>query len=205
MHETIETILEKMNALQADLEREFGKQREKFAFSIEKKKVRFEAEALARQRRLKQGMLHFWRHSRVSSFLTAPFIYGLILPIALLDGFTTVYQMVCFPVYGIAKVPREAFIAMDRHHLAYLNTVEKLNCLYCGYANGVIAYVREIASRTEQRWCPIKHARKIADPHARYARFSEFGDGEGYREGVRRRESGEGSAAPSDKDDENPL
>jgi len=33
---------------------------------------------------------------------------------------------------------------MDRHHLAYLNVIEKLNCEYCGYANGVFAYVREI-------------------------------------------------------------
>jgi hypothetical protein len=49
-------------------------------------------------------------------------------------------------------------------------------CVYCGYANGVIAYARKIASRTEQYWCPIKHALRIRDPHVRYAQFLEYGD-----------------------------
>ena len=56
-----------------------------------------------------------------------------------------------------------------------------LNCSYCDYANGVIAYVREIGSRTEQYWCPIKHALRIRDPHERYLKFLEYGDAVGYR------------------------
>jgi hypothetical protein len=36
--------------------------------------------------------------------------------------------------------------------------IEKINCAYCSYANGAIASVREMASRTEIYWCPIKHA-----------------------------------------------
>ena len=39
----------------------------------------------------------------------------------------------------------------------------------------------EIGSRTEQYWCPIKHALKISDPHRRYYDFLEFSDAEGYR------------------------
>jgi hypothetical protein len=34
------------------------------------------------------------------------------------------------------------------------------------YANGVFAYVREVGSRTEQYWCPIKHARRVLGVHA---------------------------------------
>lgn len=49
--------------------------------------------------------------------------------------------------------------------LSYLNAIEKLNCVYCGYGNGVIAYGREIIARTEQFWCPIKHASKAAGEH----------------------------------------
>jgi hypothetical protein len=45
----------------------------------------------------------------------------------------------------------------------------------------VIAYVREIASRTEQYRCPIKHALKMSGAHRRYYEFLEFGDAEGYR------------------------
>jgi hypothetical protein len=69
----------------------------------------------------------------------------------------------------------------DRRYLAYLNALEKLNCAYCSYANGLIGYVREIASRTEQYWCPIKHARKLVAAHPRYASFADFGDAEGYQ------------------------
>ncbi len=112
---------------------------------------------------------------------TAPVIYSLIIPFALLDLWMSLYQAICFPVYGIPPVKRTQYIVFDRQHLAYLNWIETLNCLYCGYANGLIAYVREIASRTEQYWCPIKHALRVKDPHQRYFEFLEYGDAQGYR------------------------
>jgi hypothetical protein len=93
----------------------------------------------------------------------------------------SVYQLVCFPVYGIPKVRRVDYFVFDRHHLAYLNAIEKLNCAYCSYANCLIAYVREIAARTEQYWCPIKHARRVIGAHARYATFDDYGNAEGYQ------------------------
>ena len=71
---------------------------------------------------------------------------------------------------------------IDRHHLAYLNGIEKLNCVFCGYANGVFAYLREIAGRTEQYWCPIRHARRVRAPHAHYHEFVDFGDAAGYQQ-----------------------
>jgi hypothetical protein len=51
--------------------------------------------------------------------------------------------------------------------MAYLNPVERVHCLYRSYANGVIAFGREIAARTEQYWCPIKNSRPAAAVHAR--------------------------------------
>lgn len=113
--------------------------------------------------------------------VTAPVIYALIVPLVLLDLFVTIYQAVCFPAYGIPKVRRGDYLVFDRYHLAYLNTLEKLNCAYCSYANGLIAYVREIAGRTEQYWCPIKHARRVIGAHPRYATFEDYGDADGYR------------------------
>ncbi|RYE40873.1 MAG: hypothetical protein EOP21_09245, partial [Hyphomicrobiales bacterium] len=92
----------------------------------------------------------------------------------------TMYQAICFRAYRIPPVRRADHIFQDRNQLAYLNWVEALNCRYCGYANGVIGYIREIAGRTEQYWCPIKHALKISDPHHRYYHFLEYGDAEGY-------------------------
>jgi hypothetical protein len=113
--------------------------------------------------------------------LTTPLIYSLALALAFLDLCVSLYQWVCFPVYGIQRVRHRDYFTVDRHRLAYLNVLEKMNCTYCSFANGVLAYVREVAARTETYWCPIKHARPVRDPHARYHSFVEFGDAAGYR------------------------
>jgi hypothetical protein len=42
--------------------------------------------------------------------------------------------------------------------------------------------LREVAGRTEQYWCPIKHAWHTPQPHWRYGEFVDFGDGEVYRQ-----------------------
>ena len=54
----------------------------------------------------------------------------------------SVYQGVCFPIYGIPKVRRRDYILLDRRHLAYLNWVEKLNCEYCGLRHRRAGVVR---------------------------------------------------------------
>ena len=151
--------------------------------------VRHAEKALARevyeqQRLLKQRIPYFLRHGSLLNLLTTPIIYSLSLPFLLLDLWVTAYQWVCFPVYGIALVRRQRYLVIDRHKLAYLNAIEKANCTYCSYANGVLAYVREVAARTEQYWCPIKHSRRITATHGRYHRFFDYGDGAGYRHGL---------------------
>jgi len=69
---------------------------------------------------------------------------------------------------------------------SYLNLIEKFNCFYCAYGNGVAAYTREVAARTEQYWCPIKHARRIRAAHDRYPKFFDHGDAEAFRQGLSR-------------------
>jgi hypothetical protein len=83
--------------------------------------------------------------------------------------------------WGVRLVRRRDYFALDRHTLAYLNAIEKINCLYCSYVNGLIAYVHEIAARTEQYWCPIRHARRVRGAHQRYAAFAPCGDAWAYR------------------------
>ena len=68
------------------------------------------------------------------------------------------------------------YLVFDRHHLAYLNAIEKVGCAYCSYANGLAAFFREVAARTEVCWCPIKHARRVLGPHPHYQGFADFGD-----------------------------
>ncbi len=163
--------------LQDEIEREIEEKRREFKYKLEKGRVIFEKEILAEHRSLKQSVLQFLRESRILRVVTAPVIYSVSVPLIFIDIGMTLYQWICFPVYGIPYVRRKDYFVFDRQYLAYLNAIQKFNCVYCEYANGLIAYIREIVSRTEQFWCPIKHARKVKDPHKRYYDFIEYGDG----------------------------
>ncbi|MES2496420.1 MAG: hypothetical protein V4618_09910 [Pseudomonadota bacterium] len=177
----MEDIAREIVRLQTELDREIERRRKALGWSLKEHLVQFEHGVVAEQRRLRTGATLFLARSSLGTIVTAPIIYSMIIPLVLLDLWVTLYQAICFRVYGISRVSRSAYIAFDRGRLAYLNWIEALNCLYCGYGNGVIAYAREVSSRTEQYWCPIKHAVRITDPHQRYYDFLEFGDAEGYR------------------------
>jgi hypothetical protein len=119
----------------------------------------------------KRGQNH-WRH-----LLTAPFIYLCLVPIALCDIIVEIYHHVSFPVYGIPLVDRDKYVRIDRQKLSYLNWMEKFNCMYCGYANGVFGYFVEIAGQTEKYWCGVKHSNSSGFIEPRHhATFPSFGD-----------------------------
>jgi hypothetical protein len=118
--------------------------------------------------------------NRPQNLRTGPVIYSMIVPLPILDLFVTIYQAACFPVYRIAKVHPASYIVLDRQHLEYLNFIEKFHCSYCAYTSGLIAYVHEIVARTEEYFCPIKHARRILGTHSRYPRFLNYGDAADY-------------------------
>ena len=177
----VERIVERLREAEEDLASEVEEQQQRWHYRVHRGRVWFDQELRHAHRHLKQSIPAYIREGSVLSLLTAPILYSVILPLSLLDVWVTVYQRVCFPIYGISRVPRRAYFAIDRHKLAYLNGIEKVNCTFCSYANGLIAYVREVAARTEQYWCPIKHARAIQTPHQRYHLFFDYGDAKGYR------------------------
>lgn len=181
MNETINELIARIRQLEDRLEEEFDKNRALFEVHLKGRIAEFAEEVVLRQKQFKMRLPQFFRTAGFLNVLVAPVIYSAIIPIALVDLWITLYQHICFRAYGIPLVKRSTYIVVDRHHLAYLNTIEKLNCVYCGYGNGVFAYVREVAARTEQYWCPIKHAIRIRDPHARYLQFVDYGDAQGYR------------------------
>jgi hypothetical protein len=181
MPSRMDDLLARITALEHDLEGELNRARDQWRYRIVSGRVRFARDVHSAHKRLRQSIPRFIRESNPLSLLTAPVIYSLIVPIALLDLWITAYQTICFPIYGIARVRRSAYVVIDRQHLAYLNAIEKLNCVFCGYGNGVFAYVREVAARTEQYWCPIRHATRIRAPHAHYREFVDYGDAEGYK------------------------
>jgi hypothetical protein len=174
-------LMEKLRAVEAEIETELAKKREEMRFRLENRRIVFEKEALRIHHEIKTRASRYFIDANPWIVLTAPVIYSLLIPVLLLDIFVTVYQAVCFPIYKIPKVRRRDYLVFDRHHLAYLNIVEKINCAYCSYANGAIAFAREVAARTEVYWCPIKHARRVLGPHPHYQGFADFGDAEGYR------------------------
>ncbi|HVE14975.1 MAG TPA: hypothetical protein VNI01_16390 [Elusimicrobiota bacterium] len=186
MGNEVSKIISRIAELEAELERELEaklqEKRRELKYSLDKGRVAFEREACALHARLRQGLLSYLRESSLPGLLVSPLVYALAVPLILLDASVSLFQAVCFPVYGIAKVERSRYILLDRGHLGYLNLIERFNCNYCGYANGVLAFLREVASRTEQYFCPIKHAFRSAGTHSRYHDFADFGDAEGYRQ-----------------------
>lgn len=180
MNTVIANLIEQIRSLEDELEGEIAKQHAKLGFGLERGRVFFEQELLRRHQEMKTTLRRYLLQANPLVILTAPIIYSVIVPLVILDIFVTVYQAICFPVYGLEKVKRSEFFAFDRSHLAYLNALEKLNCAYCSYANGLINYTREIAARTEQYWCPIKHARRVMGTHHVYASFSDYGDAEAF-------------------------
>jgi hypothetical protein len=173
-------LIKQLRHLEQNIERKLEARRQALQVRIQNGRVSFERQALDQHRRFKIGLLRFLATSPLTFYVTAPIIYALIIPIAALDLFVTLYQAICFRAWNIAQVKRSDYIALDRHHLAYLNGIQKFNCTYCAYANGVIAYVRDVASRTEQFWCPIKHAVRVRGVHERYRDFLDFGDASGF-------------------------
>jgi hypothetical protein len=184
MGNNIQAIIEKIKKLEQELSEEIQKKEAEFSYRVHEKKISFQEDIKEKHKLLVKTLFRYLSEAALLNILTAPFIWACLLPAVIMDGFVSLYQFVCFPIYGIPKVKRGRYIIMDRHALRYLNVIEKINCTYCGYFNGLIAYVQEIAARTEQYWCPIKHARRIAAIHSRYKNFFEFGDGDGYRKQI---------------------
>ena len=181
MNPKISDLLARIQHMEQEIELEMKRKRAELQADFEETRVRFEHEVLEQQRRFKTGLWAYVFSAKLSTALTAPVIYAVFFPMVLLDVAVTLYQTICFPVYGIARVKRSDYFVFDRSHLAYLNLLEKFNCAYCSYGNGLMAYAREVVARTEQYWCPIKHARKIMAAHPYYTGFVDFGDAEGYQ------------------------
>ena len=174
-------VLDRIRALEIDLEQEVAAAQKQWRYKVDAGRIRFEEAVHRRHKGLKTSLRQFLSESSIPFLLTAPAIYSLVIPFVLLDLWVQLYQLICFPVYGIERVRRSDYISLDRKKLAYLNAIEKANCDYCSYANGLVGYVREVAARTEQYWCPIKHAQRVRGPHPHYRLFVDYGDAEGYK------------------------
>jgi hypothetical protein len=118
----------------------------------------------------------------VRHLVSIPFIWMMIIPMVIFDIFMEVYHRICFPLYGIKIVKRSEYIRMDRQKLSYLKFYQKVNCAYCGYANGLMHYGTRIAGDTEKYWCGIQHKQTPGfHPQEHHKTFLKYGDVKAYK------------------------
>jgi hypothetical protein len=181
MDDKLVALLGKIRLLEHELVAEIHQKEVKIGYEIHDNKVRFKKAVAEEHRKIARNFTRYLREAKTFSIISAPVIWFCVFPVVLTHLVAGIYQFICFPIYGIPKVRRGDYIVMDRRQLTYLNPMERFNCGYCAYVNGVIAYVQEIAGRTEQYWCPIKHAMGLKTRHGRYQNFLDYGDSEAWR------------------------
>lgn len=182
MNEKIKDLLDRISDIEDEIEDILNEKREHVLYIYKDGKIKFKKDIEDAHKKMKVTLFRFFLDSEIRNIMSAPFIYSMIFPFVIIDITITIYQLICFSLYRVKKVKRSAYIIIDRHHLNHLNSIERLNCIYCGYANGVISYAMEVAARTEQYWCPIKHARKVIGRHSRYYDFLDFGEADKYQD-----------------------
>ena len=160
---------------------EIEKMKEKYDFDYIKGKIVFSNKQKEENKKEKLPTYRYMLGAQIRHIISMPFIYGMIVPALFLDIFLFVYQQTCFRLYRIPLVRRKDYITAERKHLDYLNWIQKINCLYCSYVNGIFSYAVEIWGRTEKYWCPIKHARKNRTFHNWQDHFSDYWDAKGFK------------------------
>lgn len=183
INELIANFEQRRQEFLSDLYAEYDRLKEKYDFETLGRKIQFGLKTKELNKRYKTPIfLNFLSYQAFKEIISAPFIYMMIIPALILDIFLTVYMHICFRLYNIPLVPRSEYIVFDRRFLDYLNWIQKFNCIYCSYVNGLFAYAVEIAGRTERYWCPIKNANRLRWGHYWHKEFADYGDAEWFKE-----------------------
>jgi len=123
-------------------------------------------------------MLYIKHPRKVIILLLMPLLWTLIIPLMVTDIWIEMYHRILFPLYKLPYVKRSDYIQiMDRARLPYLNIIQKIYCMYCGYANGIVRYRVQIAGETEHYRCGIQHQKRknfIVEEHQKD--FAKYGD-----------------------------
>lgn len=180
MKSRISEILKDIENKKQELFLEYEKLMKKYDFSFERGKIVFSQKAKDYQTKFKIPLKKYAIPKSYKHIISMPFIYGMIIPGLILDVGLFIFQQTAFRLYGIPIVKRSEYIQFDRKHLNYLNLIQKINCLYCSYMNGLFSYAVEVGGRTEKYWCPIKAARKKKWWHDWEEYFADYGDPEAF-------------------------
>jgi hypothetical protein len=186
MNDKIKNMIEEIEALKLKLGEEIAQHEGDISYEIQNGYVQFEKEVLNKQKENMKNLLAWFKDIPLLHLLVSPLVYGMFIPAILFDIILFIYQQVVFRVFKFKFIKRSDYILFDRQYLGYLNSIEKLNCLYCSYFNGLMQYAAAIAGRTELYFCPIKHAKKIAYKHEFYNTFLPYGDGDLYQKKLKK-------------------
>jgi len=181
MSDKIREMIEEIEDMKKKLGEEIAQHEKHISYEIQNGYVRFEKEVLDKQKENMKNLLSWFREIPPLHLLTSPIIYGMVIPAILFDMILFLYQQIIFRIYKFEFVKRSDYVVFDRQYLGYLNPIEKINCMFCSYFNGLMHYASAIASRTELYFCPIKHAKKIAYQHEYYDEFLIYGDEDEYQ------------------------
>ncbi|MCK9351428.1 MAG: hypothetical protein WCT49_02455 [Candidatus Paceibacterota bacterium] len=137
---------------QKQIEVESIKQSLGIQIGLEKGKELFDKELERLHIASKIGLWKYFKKIGPAVIAVSPVIYSGIFFIALLDLYVIILQYVCFPAYGITRAERKGYFIFERMYAKFLNFVQKVNCGYCSYGNGLVAYSSEILNRSEFLW-----------------------------------------------------
>ncbi len=182
MKSKINHILEDIKNKKEELYLEYEKAKEKYGFKIEWKKIIWNKASKIKLGKYKKSVLDTIFSATIREIISIPFIWIMLIPGIFLDIWLFIYQNTALRLYNIPLVKRSNYVVFDRKQLAYLNWIQKLNCIYCSYFNGIMQMAVEVAGRTEKYWCPIKHARKKSWSHDWEEHFADYGDAEWFKE-----------------------
>ncbi len=182
MSHEIKEMIQEIEELKTKLKKEIAKEEDYIIYKIESGRIKFEEDVLKKQREAMKHLLTYFKEIPFLHLISSPLIYTMIIPAMVLDVMLFIYQQVIFRIYKFEFIKRSDYIVFDRQYLRYLNFIERLNCIYCSYFNGLMHYASEITSKTELYFCPIKHAKKTAYEPSYYLDFLTYGDEKDFQE-----------------------
>lgn len=102
--------------------------------------------------------LEFKPHGRPLQLLGGLIVYTVAPALFLLHGAMIFVRQTAFRIFGIPRVPFSDYLLLDRAQLRKLNLVQRVGCVYCEYANALIAWTKANINILEAYSCAIKHS-----------------------------------------------
>ena len=106
MNTDIDKLLVDAREILEQIEQLFDAAQKKFRYTLDDGRVVISREVKLLQKQYKTSLINYLFQAKWKSLLSAPIIYNMIVLLAILDASITIYQHICFRIYGIPVVTR---------------------------------------------------------------------------------------------------